>query len=181
MDRQDRSARHLHRLVLALVSPWVLALPIAAVLGTLSELGWLGYTIGFRVALFFGYPIMLCVWFTNTFIVPRLPVVRSAHARLWRLEVLPTGASALVGAIIGMAGMELRVAGSIGDANSVAQVLMLTVLFVVMVLAGLHSLPARRRAARGEGDTFELARQLHADLVDRMRLERPVAHPHGGR
>ncbi|MEQ1832413.1 MAG: hypothetical protein ABL977_05100 [Candidatus Eisenbacteria bacterium] len=177
----DRSARHLHHLVRALVSPWVLALPIAAVLGTLSDLGWLGYQIGYRVALFFCYPIMLCVWFTNAFIVPRLSVVRSGHARLWLREILPTAASALVGAMIGMAGMELRVAGSIGDANSVAQVLMFTFLFVVLVLAGLHSLPARRRTVRGESDTFELARRLHADLVDRMRFERPGAHPHGSR
>jgi hypothetical protein len=176
-----RSARHLHSLVRALVSLWVLALPVAAVLGTLADLGWLGYQIGFSVALFFGYPIMLCAWFTNAFIMPRLAVPRSAHARLWLREILPHAASALIGAGLGMAAMEARVAGSIGDANAVAQVLILTTMFVFLTLAGRHAMQPRGRAVRGDSDTFELARRLHADLLQGMHGTRPVSHARGGR
>lgn len=177
----NRSARHLHSFVRALVSPWVLALPIAAVLGTIDYLGLLGYQIGYSVAVFFCYPIVLCVWITNTFVVPKLPVARSAHAQLWSHEILPTSVSAIFGALVGIGLMEYRVAGSIGDAVSVAQVLLFTLLFVALALAGAHALPSRDRQALREEDTFRRARSLRAELLHRMHLDRPALHLRGHR
>ena len=155
MDRFPQPVRGFLRV---LWIPLVVALPIAMVFGTLDWIGWLGYRIGYEIALCFAYPIAMCVWVTKTFLVPRAASLQTRRRRIWLREVLPTTVSALVGALIAVGVFERLQPGSIGGALALAQILMFTVLFTALAI------------------TTTYAVSFHHDSVERARTDEELRH-----
>ncbi|MEQ1832414.1 MAG: PP2C family protein-serine/threonine phosphatase [Candidatus Eisenbacteria bacterium] len=168
----DRFPQPLRGFLRVLWIPLVAAVPIAVVFGTLDWIGWLGYRIGYVVALFFCYPVALCVWLTTTFLFPARSATSVSGARrrhVWVREILPTTVSAVVGALLGVAIMELLQPGSIGSGLAVAQVVMFTLLFMALALAASFAVSFHRDSVeRARTDEeLRLARGLQTTLLDR--------------
>lgn len=165
----DRSPQPLRGFLRVLWIPLVVALPIAIVFGTLDWIGWLGYRIGYEIALCFAYPIALCVWLTNAFLVPRAASALTRRRRIWLREVMPTTLSALVGALVAVRVFEWLQPGSIGGALAVAQVLMFTVFFTALAITASYAVSFHRDSVEQARTEEELR---HARNIQRTVLER---------
>jgi serine phosphatase RsbU (regulator of sigma subunit) len=154
-------------LLLVLWVPLVGALPIAVLFGTIDWIGWFGYWLGYKIALFFGYPIALCVWLTHTVLAPRGNRPTTRHRRIWLREVLPTTLSALLGALLGARVLEWMQPGIVGDALSVAKLLVFTLFFTALAIAASYAVSFHHdsvQRARTD-EELRLARQLQRTML----------------